>query len=99
MRNNKKEGIVNMSDALKDFKAQNRLQKGFEKADVNEAWVTVMGNGVNSYTTHISLKNKTLLVNLSSSVLRQELLYGKTKIIKNLNDHLGRELIETIVLR
>ncbi|MFT4839426.1 MAG: hypothetical protein ACJAWA_000749 [Nonlabens sp.] len=99
MRNNKKEDFVRMSDVLSDFKAQDKLQKGFEKVDVEGAWKTVMGSGVANYTTQIKFTAGTLFIGLSSSVLRQELLYGRAKIIKNLNDHLDREMIEKLVLR
>jgi hypothetical protein len=58
-----------------------------------------MGVNVNSYTTEIYLKNKTLYVSLSSSVLRQELSYGKQKIITLINDEIGTKIINKIVLR
>jgi hypothetical protein len=58
-----------------------------------------MGNGVNNYTTDIQLKNDTLYVQLSSSVLREELSYGKAKIIAMLNESLGKEVIKKLVLR
>ncbi len=99
MRNNKKDHLVNMSEALNDFKSQNRLKRGFEKADVKQAWETVMGAGVVTYTNSLTFKTGTLFVNLSSSVLRQELLYGRSKIVANLNEHLGQELITKLVLR
>jgi len=99
MRNNKKEDFVNMSDALKDFKSQNKLSKGFLKVDVDAAWKDVMGPGVMAYTTAIKLSNDKLYIDLSSSVLRQELSYGRSKIIINLNTHLGKEIIKTLVLR
>ncbi|GEM_PF-163008 len=99
MRNNRKEDFVRMSDVLSDFKAQDKLQKGFEKVDIEAAWKAVMGSGVSNYTTQIKFTAGTLFISLSSSVLRQELLYGRAKIIKNLNDHLDREMIEKLVLR
>jgi len=99
MRNNKKEDFVNMSEALKDFKSQNKLSKGFLKVDVDSAWKELMGPGVMSYTTQVKLSGDKLFVDLSSSVLRQELSYGRSKIIANLNEHLGKEVIKTLVLR
>jgi len=54
---------------------------------------------VNHYTTNVQLKRDILYVDLSSSVLREELSYGKEKIIKMLNEHLKKELIKKIVLR
>jgi len=36
---------------------------------------------------------------LSSSVLREELSYGKEKIIRNLNEEMNQELVRKLVLR
>lgn len=90
---------LNMGDALKEFIKENRLQKGMDKVDAREAWAKLMGNGVNNYTQNVELKGETLFVSLSSSVLREELSYGKSKIIKMLNEELGKELIKKLILR
>jgi hypothetical protein len=39
----------------------------------------LMGNGVNSYTNNVVLKGSTLYVELTSSVLREELSHGSLK--------------------
>ena len=88
-----------MSEALKMFIEENKLQKGMDKIQVREAWVSVMGKGVNSYTTSVRLKNDVLMVSLSSSVLREELSYGKEKIIAMINEALGRELVSELFLK
>ena len=88
-----------ISDLLKDFVEGNNLQEGLDKVDVRQAWIDLMGNGVNNYTTDVQLKGSTLYVQLSSSVLREELSYGKDKIISMLNEHLNKELISKIILR
>jgi len=58
-----------------------------------------MGNGVNNYTTQVKLDRDVLYVSLSSSVLREELSYGKQKIIDMLNEAIGKKLISKLVLR
>lgn len=88
-----------IQDVLKDFVQENRLEKGLDVIDVREAWAKLMGNGVNNYTTNVQFKNDVLYVSLSSSVLREELSYGKEKIIRLLNENLGKELIKKIILR
>lgn len=90
---------LSMADALKEFVETNRLEKGLDAINVADAWKNIMGNGVNNYTTAIQLKGDTLFVQLSSSVLREELSYGKQKIINMLNEKLGKELIKKLVLR
>ena len=95
-RNNDNQSI---EDVLKEFVASNNLQNGLDKVNVREAWANLMGNGVNNYTTAIELKHDTLYVQLSSSVLREELSYGKEKIIAMLNDAIGKEVIKSLMLR
>ncbi len=88
-----------ISDILKEFVDANHLQSGLDKVNVQEAWANMMGNGVNNYTTAVQLERDTLYVQLSSSVLREELSYGKEKIIAMLNESLGKQVITKLVLR
>lgn len=88
-----------ISEVLKAFIETNKLQAGMDKIDVQEAWKSLMGNGVNSYTKEVVLKGTTLYVKLSSAVLREELSHGKQKIIKMLNEELRKEIIHELILR
>ncbi|WP_396138921.1 DUF721 domain-containing protein [Flavobacterium sp.] len=88
-----------IADVLKRFIVQNKLEVGMDVVNVRDAWKNVMGNGVNNYTTEIQLKHTTLYVALSSAVLREELSYGKDKIIKMINEELRKELVTHLVLR
>ncbi|PZR22261.1 MAG: DUF721 domain-containing protein [Flavobacterium psychrophilum] len=88
-----------VGDVLKQFMQENKLQPGMDKIDVREAWKNLMGNGVNNYTREIMLKGTTLYVELTSAVLREELSYGKAKIIKMINEELKREVVKDVVLR
>lgn len=89
---------ASIKDVLKNFVSQNKLEFGIDKVDVKEAWTNLMGNGVANYTEAVELKNKTLYVRLTSSVLREELSYGKEKIIKMINEEMGKEVINKLIL-
>lgn len=88
-----------VGDLLQQIIKVNKLQPGMDQIDVKEAWRQLMGNGVNSYTQNVVLKGTTLYVELTSAVLREELSYGKSKIIKMINEDLGREVIKEVILR
>ena len=90
---------IQIGDVLKQFITQNKLEAGMDVVNVRDAWKNLMGNGVNNYTTEIQLKGSTLYVALSSAVLREELSYGKDKIIKMINEEIRKDLITTLVLR
>ncbi len=87
-----------IQDLMKDVIKENKLTKGMHQLSVKDAWAKLMGKGVVSYTNKVDLNGKTLIVNLKSSVLREELSYGKEKIIKMMNEELGEVLISKIIL-
>jgi hypothetical protein len=88
-----------ISEVLQQFIQQNKLETGMDKIDVEKAWKDLMGNGVNTYTKEVILKGTTLYVTLTSAVLREELSYGKQKIITMLNDELRKDVVKELVLR
>ncbi len=89
---------VSIKDILDSFIKESKLSKGMQKLKIDEAWTKLMGQGVESYTTRIQLQNKTLVVSLSSSVLREELSYGKDKIVKMINEEMGEEVVKKLLL-
>lgn len=88
-----------IGDILKEIIQANKLEKGLNQISVADAWKNLMGNGVNNYTKDVILKGSTLYVELTSSVLREELTYGKSKIITMINEELGSEIVKEVVLR
>ncbi len=87
-----------IQELMNDVIKENKLTKGMRQIAVQEAWEKLMGKGIVSYTNKIELNGKTLVVKLKSSVLREELSYGKEKIIKMMNEQLGEILISKIIL-
>ena len=88
-----------IGDVLKEIIQVNKLQPGIDQIAVKEAWVSLMGNGVNSYTKNVTLLVTTLYVELTSAVLREELSHGKSKIVAMINEELRREIVKEVVLR
>ena len=90
--------FISVKDALQEMLQQNKLQKGIDEVNVKEAWLVVMGNGVSSYTNSVEMKGDTLIIRLSSATLREELSYGKDKIIKMMNENIGKTIINKLKL-
>ena len=88
-----------IGDVLASFVQNSKLEKGLDNVRVERAWRERMGNGVQNYTNSVKLHKGTLYVSLTSSVLRQELSYGKDKIIDIINEELGKELVTKLILR
>lgn len=91
--------LKNIKSILNNIIDNSSLKVGLNNVKIQSIWKKIMGSNINSYTSEISLKKRTLYVKLSSSVLREELSYGKEKIIKILNEEFGEVIIDKIVLR
>lgn len=88
-----------VQDVLKIFIEGNKLDAGIDNINVKAAWVRLLGPGIESYTLDVFLKRQTLYVALSSPIVREELSYGKEKIIKMINEDLRKEVVKELILR
>lgn len=95
-----KRDIQPLGDALSDFFENNAFFRlKFAEHRVVRGWYEVLGDSVASYTRSVYFRNDVLFVQLSSSVLRAELLMNKQNLIKRLNEYAGLAVIRDIVLR
>lgn len=88
-----------ISSVLKELITGSKLEKGLSKVSVESTWHEVMGPPITKYTKSLRWAPPVLHVYLSSSVLREELHYGKDKIMALMNKELGQELVESIVFK
>lgn len=86
-------------DVLGEIVASKALYLGITNARLNEIWHQLMGLNISQYTLKISLRGSTLFVSLSNPALREELSYGKDKIIKMMNEEVGSDVVSKLVLR
>ena len=89
---------LELKNLINTFLEKNKLEKGLLNLEVKKAWFELMNNGVANYTTDVSLRKKTLYIKLSSPALKEELSYGKEKLIKLINERLKENVVEKIIL-
>lgn len=73
-----------------------QLDHKLKEVEVLARWEELMGRAVAVRTKNISIRNKILYLNLDSSVMREELLHGKTVIIERINTAAQQELITDV---
>lgn len=96
MRRNNAEQI---GEVIRKFFRQNGLESPLNEYRLVEAWKDVVGPTIARYTSNLYIKNQTLYVHLTSSVLRQELMMGRDILVRNLNSHVGAQVIVNIIFR
>ena len=90
--------LKNLSKIIEDVFSQKHFRIGIDNIKVQEAWVKTMGNNIQKYTYKVYYKKGILYVKLKSSVLKEELTFEKVKIIKLINNELGKEYIKDMEL-
>ncbi|MDO9185237.1 MAG: DUF721 domain-containing protein [Bacteroidota bacterium] len=80
---------------LKTYKLDDRLAE----RRLISSWESVMGSMIAKHTTDIYIKHQQLFVTLDSAALRNELSLAKSKIVKMLNDEVGKSVINEVILR
>ena len=88
----------NISKVLEDVISQKHFKVGIDNLRVQEAWVKTMGENIQKYTYGVKFKRGILYIKLKSSVLKEELIFEKNKVIKLINKELGKEYVKDLVL-
>jgi len=95
----KRVSAQSIGTALDSFFEQNpELADKLGEVRLISSWKTALGPAVSRFTTHLFIKKRTLYVQLTSSVLKSELMMCREQLIKKLNEEAGREVIDSIVL-
>jgi len=96
MRRRKTQAI---SEVIKEALKKQGLNKGMLESRVVQNWSTTMGASVSKATHKIYIKEGVLFVELTSSVIRNELMMWKDQIIIKLNQAAGGNVVKDIVFR
>lgn len=97
MRRTNEQGL---GEVLREFFENNiEIHEKIMAVRIERAWKKVLVTMAERYTTNIYVKDRVLHVQISSSVLRNELLLQKELLIKNLNNEVEEPFLSDIVIR
>jgi hypothetical protein len=94
----KKGNEYSMKEAIDEMLKTYRLDRKLSEAKLLSGWERIMGPVIAKYTGDIRITNGVLYVEVKSAALREELSFGKSKIIEVLNAEAGSELIREVIL-
>jgi predicted nucleic acid-binding Zn ribbon protein len=92
-------GQYSIGDAIKQFLNQSRLKGSVQALQVEDVWEQVMGKTIARYTDHLKVINRTLFITTHVAPLKQELLYQKEKIKLRVNEALGENVIDEVIIQ
>ena len=95
----KRNNTEQIGEVIRKFLRETGLESPLNEFRLVDAWREVVGPTISKYTLNLYIRNQTLFVHLSSSVLRQELQMQREMLIRNLNAKVGANVIFEIVFR
>ena len=88
-----------LSEVIREFVKGSGIERKLKETDVVQSWEELLGKTVAGYTRNISIKNKVLFVEITSSIVKNELFMMREEIRNKLNERAGEELVTTIVFK
>jgi predicted nucleic acid-binding Zn ribbon protein len=92
----RKADVQNIGSVISELIQEYRLGSKFDEAKLFSAWKQMMGPSIANYTEEMSLKRGCFYVKLKSSVLREELSYGKERMVTGLNEIMEKPIVKEI---
>jgi predicted nucleic acid-binding Zn ribbon protein len=84
---------------IREFLSEIQIDRKLKEVHLVSEWESLMGKMVASRTQHIYIRNKTLFIHVTSSVLKNELVMMRQNIMDRLNEIAGEKLVEQIVFK
>lgn len=85
-----------LGDLLRQFVQSKPIKDKYLLEEIKSIWNANMGTTIAQYTSEMKFRNGILTLKISSAPLRQELLYGKPKLLSLLNEDLPGDPIKDI---
>ncbi len=76
-----------------------RWKDDLDLVKLGNSWDKIVGKIIARHTQNLKVKNRILFINVDSSVIRNELLLARSKLIDSINKEMGGKMIDDIMLR
>ncbi len=86
-----------LSEVLKDYIREAKIERKLKEVDVVESWENLLGKTIAHYTRNIYIRKQVLFVEISSSVVKNELFMMREEIRRKINEKEGEEIVKTII--
>lgn len=87
-----------LAELINEFYKRHNRENSLDEMKIIESWKKVVGGFIASHTLDLRITNGILYVKVDADSLRNELMYSKTILLKNLSRVSGSNLLKDIVL-
>ena len=84
---------------IREYLKVMRIDGKIRKARIINSWEKIVGKTIAKATKNIYFRGSTLIIELNSSVIRNELQMLNEKLISLLNEKAGEKVVEKVILK
>ena len=94
----KRKNTQNLSVVLKEYMRAMGIEQKLKQIRITKQWEEIIGRQIANQTEKIFIKDRILFAKIQSSIIKQEILFLKSGIIKKINDLAKEKLIKDIII-
>ena len=95
----KRSNTQSLSEVLREYVRAMNMERKLKEVDVVGSWETILGKTIGRYTRNVFLSKQVLYVEISSPVVKNELLMMREELRNRLNELAGEEMVKKIVFK
>jgi predicted nucleic acid-binding Zn ribbon protein len=88
-----------LGEVLREYVRAMNMDRKLKEVDVVQSWEVLLGKTIAGYTRQVYLSKQILYVEISSSVVKNELVMMREEIRTKLNELAGEEMVLKIVFK
>ncbi|MDD3772617.1 MAG: DciA family protein [Weeksellaceae bacterium] len=89
----RKENQQSLGEAIRSLISELGMEEKIMLVQAEELFQEMMGKYIMSYVEEFYVKNKELFIKIKSPELKNELQYGKSKIMAHINQEIGKDYL------
>ena len=93
----RKSATSTVGEALQDLLKAYKIKDKYDETSLIASWGRLMGTPIANRTQSIYIKDRKMFVKLNSAPLKQELTFGKAKVLSILKEAFHDDIIEDVV--
>lgn len=92
-------GEYRLQEAIQAFLNGSRIEGNMRAMQIKDVWADLMGPLIAGYTDRIQISGDKLFIYTQVAPLRHELTFQRDQIRTRVNDALGQEVIQEVIIQ
>ena len=93
----RKKDATPLADAFQDLLKAYRLEDTYQEKLLISSWPTLVGKTIADRTSNVYIKDKKLMVKITSGPVKKELQLNKSKVIALIESQIGKGIVDDVI--